>query len=82
MNIVIVGAGQVGYTLAEKLTAYGHDITVIDDSSENLQHIANNLDVIKSLKRAITIPTRMSFPASATNFPSNVFILNSPLFIL
>lgn len=46
MNIVIVGAGQVGYTLAEKLTAYGHDITVIDDSSENLQHIANNLDVI------------------------------------
>ena len=30
MRIIVIGAGKVGYTLAEHLTQEEHDVTVID----------------------------------------------------
>jgi trk system potassium uptake protein TrkA len=30
MNIIICGAGQVGYSIANQLSQQGHSITVID----------------------------------------------------
>ena len=36
MNIIIVGCGKVGYTLAETLSVEGHDISVVDSSEEAL----------------------------------------------
>ena len=46
MNIVIVGAGKVGYTLAKYLSIDGDNITVIDNKYTALEHINNNLDVM------------------------------------
>ncbi len=30
MQIIIVGCGKVGSTIAEQLSAEGHDITIVD----------------------------------------------------
>lgn len=46
MNILIVGDGKVGYTLAEDLTAEGHDVTIIDRDSEALERAGDALDVL------------------------------------
>ena len=45
MNIIICGAGRVGFTIAKQLSEQGHSITVIDPSSEDIQKIDDVLDV-------------------------------------
>ncbi len=45
MNIIICGAGRVGYTISKLLTEQNHSVTVIDQSSEDIQKINENLDV-------------------------------------
>ena len=45
MNIIICGAGRVGYTIAKLLSEQNHSITVIDQSSEDIQKINDSLDV-------------------------------------
>ncbi len=45
MNIIICGAGRVGFTIAKLLSEQSHSITVIDQSSEDIQKISDNLDV-------------------------------------
>ncbi len=45
MNIIICGAGRVGFTIAKLLSEQGHSITVIDQSSEDIQKIDDSLDV-------------------------------------
>ncbi len=45
MNIIICGAGRVGFTIAKLLTEQNHSITVIDQSSEDIQKINDALDV-------------------------------------
>ena len=45
MNIIICGAGRVGFTIAKLLSEQGHSITVIDQSSEDIQKINDALDV-------------------------------------
>jgi trk system potassium uptake protein TrkA len=45
MNIIICGAGRVGFTIAKLLSEQGHSITVIDQSSEDIQKINDTLDV-------------------------------------
>ena len=44
MNIIIIGCGKVGFTLASQLVDEGHNITVVDISEENLEP-AQTLDV-------------------------------------
>ena len=39
MNIIIVGCGQVGETLAAELGGEGNNITVVDLSSEKIYSI-------------------------------------------
>ncbi len=34
MNIIICGAGRVGFTIAKILSEQGHSITIIDQSSD------------------------------------------------
>ena len=36
MKIVIVGAGRVGYAIAEQLLTEGHDITVVESDPSAL----------------------------------------------
>tara|TARA_B100001146_G_C16188685_1_gene438067 strand:- start:1072 stop:2445 length:1374 start_codon:yes stop_codon:yes gene_type:complete len=52
MNIIVCGAGRVGYTISKQLSAQGHSITVIDQSSELIQKINDTLDVKGIVGRA------------------------------
>ena len=45
MNIIICGAGRVGYTISKLLIQQNHSVTVIDQSSDDIQKINENLDV-------------------------------------
>ena len=45
MNIIICGAGRVGYTISKLLIEQNHSITIIDQSSEDIQNINDTLDV-------------------------------------
>lgn len=45
MNIIILGAGQVGGTLAENLVREENDITVIDTNPNKLRDLQNHLDI-------------------------------------
>ena len=46
MKIIIVGCGKVGVTLAERLNAEGHDITLIDKDAAMLRTVADRIDVM------------------------------------
>lgn len=45
MKIIILGAGQVGGTLAEHLASEANDITVVDTDSERLRDLGDRLDI-------------------------------------
>ena len=56
MNIIICGAGRVGFTIAKILSEQSHSITVIDQSSEDIQKIDDTLDV-KAIVGKATYPS-------------------------
>ena len=56
MNIIICGAGRVGFTIAKLLTEQNHSVTVIDQSSEDIQKINETLDV-KAIVGKATYPS-------------------------
>jgi len=56
MNIIICGAGRVGFTIAKLLSEQNHSITVIDQSSEDIQKINDTLDV-KGIVGKATYPS-------------------------
>ena len=56
MNIIICGAGRVGFTIAKILSEQGHSITVIDQSSDDIKKIDDSLDV-KSIVGKATYPS-------------------------
>jgi len=45
MKAIIVGAGKVGYNIAQMLSYEGHDVTVIEIDEERLTAIEEHLDV-------------------------------------
>jgi trk system potassium uptake protein TrkA len=45
MKIIILGAGQVGASLAENLVGENNDITVVDENHESLQELQDRLDL-------------------------------------
>jgi flavin-binding protein dodecin len=55
MKIIILGAGQVGGTLAEHLASEANDITVVDTDGERLRDLSDRLDIR-------TVQGRGSFP--------------------
>ncbi|WP_426415534.1 Trk system potassium transporter TrkA [Aestuariirhabdus sp. LZHN29] len=56
MKIIILGAGQVGGTLAENLASEENDITVVDSDGERLRELQDRLDIR-------TIEGKASFPS-------------------
>jgi trk system potassium uptake protein TrkA len=56
MNIIICGAGKVGFSISKQLSAQGHSITVIDQSSEDIKKINETQDVKGVVGRA-TFPS-------------------------
>ncbi len=45
MKIIILGAGQVGGTLAENLASEANDITVIDSNESRLRELCDRIDI-------------------------------------
>ena len=45
MNIVIIGAGKVGYALSASLSKDNHNVTVVDLNNALLQKVVDNQDV-------------------------------------
>ena len=50
MNIIICGAGKVGFSISKQLSAQGHSVTVIDQSSEDIKKIEAGLYYLKLLE--------------------------------
>ena len=48
MNIIICGAGKVGFSISKQLSAQGHSVTVIDQSSEDIKKINDTLRMIEN----------------------------------
>ena len=46
MDIIIVGCGKVGYTLAELLNSENHNLVVIDEKPERVSRITDSLDAM------------------------------------
>lgn len=45
MKVIICGAGQVGYGIAERLSQEGNDVSIIDTSAQLISAITQTLDV-------------------------------------
>ncbi len=46
MRVVIVGAGEVGYSVAMSLSEQGHDVTVVENNDDRAAKVENELDVM------------------------------------
>lgn len=46
MDVIVVGAGRVGFAVAEKLCAEQHNVVVIDQSESRLQRVSEFLDAL------------------------------------
>ena len=49
MNIIICGAGKVGFSISKQLSAQGHSVTVVDQSSEDIKKIIQYAEMILEL---------------------------------
>ena len=56
MNVVILGAGEVGYHIANRLSGEGNNVSVVDQDRERLQIIADSMDV-KTICGKASYPT-------------------------
>ncbi|MCJ7617163.1 MAG: NAD-binding protein, partial [Desulfobacterales bacterium] len=45
MKVVIVGAGEVGFHIASRLSHENKDVVVIDKDSDAIRRISDNIDV-------------------------------------
>lgn len=75
MYIIILGAGQVGSTLAENLVNEHNDITIIDSDIKKLEELQNRLD-IRTVHGPGSNPEIMSL-AGAENADMLVAVTNS-----
>jgi trk system potassium uptake protein TrkA len=46
MNILIVGAGEVGLHLAKRLSAEKHNVTVLENNPKKAQYAEEHLDAL------------------------------------
>ena len=49
LRIVVIGAGKLGYSIAELLSNEQYDVVVVDQNEERLEAVKNNLDVLTIL---------------------------------
>ena len=55
MKIIIIGCGKVGLTLAELLSAEKHDVVLVDESSQKLSSIPEELDALRILGNGASV---------------------------
>ena len=56
MKTIICGAGDVGYSIADKLSNENFEVTVVDESEERLSKVSENLDV-KTINGVPSLPS-------------------------
>ena len=56
MKTIICGSGDVGYSIADKLSKEKFEVTVVDEPSDKLNKISDNLDV-KVVKGLPSLPS-------------------------
>ena len=61
LRIVIIGAGKLGYSIAELLSNEQYDVVVVDQNEERLEAVKNNLDVLTILANGAS-PITMNDP--------------------
>ena len=59
MKTIICGSGDVGYSIADKLSKENFEVTVIDESKERLKKVSDNLDV-KTITGVPSLPSTLS----------------------
>ena len=74
MNIIIAGAGEVGFHLAKMLSGENHQITIIDKNEARLHEIAETSDVVPVPGSITSISTLEKADIS----PCDLFIAVSP----
>ena len=55
MKVMVVGAGKLGYKLAELMVMDNIDVTVVDYNQKTLDFVNENLDVLTVLANGIEI---------------------------
>jgi len=75
MNIIILGAGQVGGTLAENLVREENDITLVDIDNDRLKALQSRLD-IRTITGSAAHPTILQ-QAGAENADMLIAVTNS-----
>ena len=78
MNIIICGAGKVGFSISKQLSAQGHSVTVIDQSPDDIKKINDTQDVKGIVGRASS-PTVLENAGAEnkTNSNKSLYFLNS-----
>jgi trk/ktr system potassium uptake protein len=56
MRVLIVGAGEVGFHLAERLSQENHDVVVIEPDAERAEIIQDHLDVMTVVGNGAALP--------------------------
>ena len=59
MNIIIIGCGKVGTTLAEQLVKENHNVVMVDNSLERVQSVSEDIDAIKLVGNGASIAILM-----------------------
>ena len=67
MNIIIVGEGKVGFTLAEHLSQEEHDVTIIDTDEAALRRASETLDVMCLKGSGASLSTLMEAGVEGTD---------------
>ena len=55
MNIIIVGCGKIGQSLAKQLSEDHNDITVVDTSPDKVKEVSTSLDVLGVVGNGATL---------------------------
>ena len=55
MDIIIIGCGKVGTTLAEQLVREDYNVVMIDTSAERMQRVSDDIDAIKLVGNGASI---------------------------
>ena len=67
MNIIILGDGKVGYTLAQYLSQEEHDVTVVDSRKDALSRAVETLDVMSVRGNAANMETLLNAGADSAD---------------
>lgn len=67
MQIIIVGCGKVGSTLAEQLSLEGNDITIIDTNAKKVQLLSNSGDLMGIIGNGASYKTQLEAGVEKAN---------------